>query len=72
MEYNAIEFASYADDTILYTYGQSFDEVIEKLKIYMSEICEWFHDNGFKANPGKFQFLLSPFVDRPTRIYKSK
>ena len=28
MEYNAIEFASYADDTTLYTYGQSFDEII--------------------------------------------
>ena len=67
MEYNAIEFASYADDTIPYTYGQSFDEIIEKLEIDMSNICEWFHHNSFKANPGKFHFILSRFVDRPIK-----
>ena len=38
MEYDAIEFASYADDTTPYTYGQSFDEIIEKLEIDMSKI----------------------------------
>ena len=53
MEYDAIEFASYADDTTLYTYGQSFDQIIEKLEMDMSKICEWFHHNGFKTNPGK-------------------
>ena len=68
MEYDAIEFASYADDTTPYTYGQSFDEIIEKLEIDMSKICEWFHHNGLKANPGKFYFLLSPFVDRPIKV----
>ena len=35
MEYDTIEFASYTDDTTPYTYGQSFDEVIEKLEIDM-------------------------------------
>ena len=34
-------------------------------------ICEWFHHNGFKANPGKFHFLLGPFVDRPIKIMGS-
>ena len=53
MKYDAIEFANYADDTNLYAYGQSFDEIIEKLEIDMSNICQWFHHNGFKANPGK-------------------
>ena len=34
----------------------------------MANICERFHHNGFKSNPGKFHFLLSPFVDRPIEI----
>ena len=32
----------------------------------MSNICEW-----FKAKPGKFHFLLSPFVYRPIKIMGS-
>ena len=71
MEYYAIEFASYADDTNPYTYGQSFDETVEKLETDMSNVCEWFHHNGFKANPEKFHFLLSPFVDRPIKTMRS-
>ena len=59
MKFDLIEFASYADDTVPYTYGQSLDEIIEKLETDMS-ICEWFHHNGFKANSGNFHFLLSP------------
>ena len=35
----------------------------------MSKTGEWFHHNGFKVNPGKFHFLLSPFVDRPRKIH---
>ena len=71
MEYDAIEFARYANDTTLYTYGQRFDEIIEKLETDMSNICEWFHHNSFKANPGKLHFLLRPFVDRPIKIMGS-
>ena len=71
MEYDAIEFASYGDDTTPYTYGQNFDEIIEKLETDMFNICEWFYHNCFKANPGKFHFLLSPFVDRPIKIMGS-
>lgn len=37
----------------------------------MSEICEWFHPNGYKVSLGKFQFLLIPFVDRPQKIMGS-
>ena len=37
----------------------------------MSKICEWFHHNTFKANPGKFNFSLSPFVERPIKIMGS-
>ena len=42
MEYDAIEFASYAEYTTTYTSGQSFDEIIEKLETDMSNIV-----NGF-------------------------
>ena len=51
MEYDTIEFASYADDTTPFIYGQNTDEIIEKLETDMSKICKWFHHNGFKANP---------------------
>ena len=71
MEYDPIEFASYADDTTPYTYGQSFHEIIEKLQTDMSNIFEWFHHNGFKANPAKFHFLLSPFIERSIKIMGS-
>ena len=71
MEYDAIEFQSYADDTTPYTYGENFNEIIDKLEIDMSKICELFHHNGFKANPGKFHFLIIPFVDRPIEIMGS-
>ena len=37
----------------------------------MSKMCEWLHHNGFKANLGKFYFLLNPFVDRPIKIMVS-
>ena len=50
MKFDSIEFASYVDDTVPYTYGQSFNEIIEKLETDMSHICEWFHYNDFKAN----------------------
>ena len=71
MEYYTIEFASYADDTTPNTYRQSLNEIIEKLEIDKSKICEWFHHNGFKTNPEKFHFLLSPFVDRPIKTLGS-
>ena len=46
-------------------------KIIEKLETDISKICEWFHKNGFKNNPGKLHFLLSPFVDRQTKIMGS-
>ena len=71
MEYDTIEFSSYADDITLYTYGQSFNEIVEKLERYMRKTCEWFHDNDCKANPEKFSFLLSTLVDIPIKIMGS-
>ena len=53
-----------------YTYGQSFDEIIEILETDVSKICEWFHHNRVKTNPGKFHVLLGPFVDRPIKVMR--
>ena len=50
MEYEATEFARYAEDTTPYTYGQSFDETIANPEIDMPKIYEWSRNNGFKAN----------------------
>ena len=71
MKDDTIEFASYADDTTSHTCWQSFDEIIEKLDIYMPKICEWFHHYGFKVNLQKIHFLLIPFVGRPIKIMGS-
>ena len=71
MEYDGIEFASYADDTTPYTSGQSFNEIRKKLETDLSNICEWFHHNGFKANPGRFHVFLSPFVYRQVKMMGS-
>ena len=37
----------------------------------MSKFFEQFHHSGFKANPEKSHFLLSPFIDRPMTVMKS-
>lgn len=61
MQYDTKEFGSYADNTTPYTYWENFDEIIEKVKIHMSKICQSFHHNNFKAKPGKFHFFTKPF-----------
>ena len=66
MECDAIELATYADCTASYTYGQGFDEIMEKLEIDISNIYD-----GFQANSEKFHFLVSAFVDRPIKIMES-
>lgn len=72
MEYDAIEFASHADGTVPYkNYGKSFNEIIGKLEIDISNIYEWFHHDGFKASPEKFHFLVSAFVGRARKIMES-
>ena len=71
MEYDTLEFSSHADDVTPYTYGQSFNEIVEKLERYMRKTCDWFHDNDSKANPEKFSLLLSTLVDIPIKIMGS-
>ena len=71
MEYDTIEFCIYADHITLYTYGQSFNEIVEKLERYMHKTCDWFHDRNCEANPQKFSFLLSTLADIPIKIIRS-
>ena len=71
MEYDTIEFSSYADHITLYTYGQSFNEIVEKLERYMPKTCDLFHDNNCKSNPEKFSFLLGTLADIPIKIMGS-
>ena len=47
------DVANYADDNSPYEYGNSIDEVIEKLEI------DWFDMNYLKPNPDKWHLLLS-------------
>ena len=49
IEYDTIEFSSCVDDAALYIYRQIFDEIIEKMEIDMSKICEWSHHYSFKV-----------------------
>ena len=49
MEDDTTEFASYADDTTPYTYGQISDEIMRNLELDMSKSCELFLLNGCKA-----------------------
>ena len=49
MEDATTEFASYADDTKPYTYGQIFDEIMRNLELDVSKSRELFLLNDFKA-----------------------
>ena len=60
MEHDAIEFASYRDDTTHYTYGQSFDEIIEKLEIDCLEITM------SKITAGNYMFKVNNRNTRTT------
>ena len=63
-EYDTVEIASHVNPYHhLYSWAKLNDEVIDKLEIDVSKIFERFRHDDFKANPGKFHFLLSPFVE---------
>ena len=54
-----IDIASYADDTTLYTTGNSIEEVIQKLEEAAKMLFQWFSENQIKANPDNCHFLCS-------------
>ena len=54
-----IDIASYADDTTLYTTGNSTEEVIQKLEEAAKTLFQRFSENQMKANPDNCHFLCS-------------
>ena len=65
MEYDAIEFTSYPDDTNPYIYRQSFDEKLKSWKQICIECVNVFIVMVSKPIQENFSFLLSPIVGRP-------
>ena len=55
---NDIMPCNYADDTSIYVYGNTKDEVIFKLRNALRLLVLWFNDNLMKVNVEKFQFLM--------------
>ena len=49
---------NFADDNTLYGDGKNIENVISDLKTDLVGVMEWFKINSFKANPGKFQFMV--------------
>ena len=54
-----IDFASYADDSTLYTIRNDMEDFIFKLKNSSKILFQWFIDNQMKANPDKYHFICS-------------
>ena len=54
-----IDIASHADDTTLYTTGNSIEEVIQILEEAAKMLFQWFSENQIKANPDNCHFLYS-------------
>ena len=54
-----IDIASYADDNMPYTTGNSIEEVIQKLENAVKTLFQWFSDNQMKTNPDKCHILCS-------------
>ena len=54
-----IDFASYADDNIPYTFPNDIKEVFWKLKIALEKLFPQFRDDQMKANPDKCYLLCN-------------
>lgn len=52
-----IDFASYTDDNIPYTFVNDIKEVFWKLKRASEKLFPYFHDDQMKANPNKCNLL---------------
>ena len=55
-----LDFASHADDTTPYIYGQDFSNIINNLEPNVNTHFNWFRQNGLIANSGKSYFSTSP------------
>ena len=56
---DSVDISSYTDDNTTYIIGKNKCEVENKLEILSAKLFEWFHENGMKANQGKYYFLSS-------------
>ena len=54
---------NFPDDNTLYSVGKNIENVISDLKTDLIGVMEWFKINSFKANPGKFQFMVLGYKD---------
>jgi hypothetical protein len=50
---------NYADDNTLFYSHKTLDDLISVIKRDTEIVVEWFKNNGMKANPDKFQFIVS-------------
>ena len=63
-----VNFSSYADDTIPFITGISFEQIIPKLKRILSDISQWLMNNNLKAVSGKFHLFLSLYEEQTITV----
>ena len=56
---NEVDIANYADDNTPYVCEQDSRKVTENLESYSAKLSTWFISNRMKANPDKYNFLLT-------------
>ena len=49
---------NYADDNSIIYSSPDMNAIISNLKLDCKNAIQWFGDNGMKANPNKFQFMV--------------
>ena len=54
-----LEIANYADDNSPFCVAETIPRVIEGLESDVKNLLSWIQYNGLKANPDKFDLLLS-------------
>ena len=61
-----VNFSSYADDTIPFITGMSFEQIIPES--ILSDISQWFMSNNLKADSGKFHLFLSLYEEQTITV----
>jgi hypothetical protein len=54
---NHCQIYNYADDNVISYYSKSLAELKSVLEFDISNLLNWFSENGMKANPSKFQLI---------------
>ena len=71
LNYDLLDFASYADDTTPYICGQDFNNIIKVLEPIVNKLFNWFRQNGLLASSAKRHFLTRPYERRSLKINDS-